>query len=830
MNAALKRNLTNLFHRNRIVFWYDDGEQFKDELSELDIPDIELVHLCPDNQIKVKYRILKEEPDRKFLVYAPYAEPEDNDNWLLGVQVANGQFRTEQSAIILDELGVDHDCLAVIRKYLKYFQAAPRVAKIKKMLSSSSRSADLENALLAVNCNTESYILEEVVQTLVSETFEDGRTSSLDAYEQFGLWPILWDRLSSQYGYAASEPSFRDFAVHVFETSFRRNILHEQTIHPEVLFLLKGWKAKLSAELLSSVSGFALDQLGYENTLRDKGIDELRNFDDYRIVDEAIIQSLAAKVETETVSSREISKVLEDRKDTVWYERYRVTYEALLHARELQELIMSFSFSTSDFRTAVNSYAEHWFKLDYNYRKFSYCIQSDINAKNLLSGVEKSLDNLYLNSYMRPLNEAWAPIAARCMDSSWKHSLSESQKSFFEDYARPVLNENRTAIVIISDALRYEVGYQLASAINGTNRYSAELLHMVSNIPSYTQVGMASLLPHKELEIGQDSIVYVEGHKSTAGKDNRQDILNSWCANAKAFTAKEVLDMNTTVLRNHVRDNKVIYVYQDIIDDRGDKDLLKACEDAVNELKDIVVRFGSSNATLMFITSDHGFLFQHQDLSETDFLSDGSVKGDKVTYKDRRFILGYGLNQTHGVEIRDASSLGFSNTDRLQVAFPNSILRMRLQGSGMHFVHGGLGLQEVVIPLLRVTKGRNEDISFVQLQMLTDLRSITTGSQTVKFFQSDAVTDKCKGFDARFGIYSDEGVLLSNEEIKSIESTSLEARDREFSVVFNLNKAADDFNNKYVNLVVSQKKDATGRYVDIITRKIRLNRGFGLDF
>jgi len=131
---------------------------------------------------------------------------------------------------------------------------------------------------------------------------------------------------------------------------------------------------------------------------------------------------------------------------------------------------------------------------------------------------------------------------------------------------------------------------------------------------------------------------------------------------------------------------------------------------------------------------------------------------------------------------------------------------------------------------LRVTKGRNEDISFAQLQMLTDLRSITTGSQTVKFFQSDAVTDKCKGFDARFGIYSDEGVLLSNEEIKSIESTSLEARDREFSVVFNLNKAADDFNNKYVNLVVSQKKDATGRYVDIITRKVRLNRGFGLDF
>lgn len=830
MNAALKRNLTNLFQKNRIVFWYDDGEQFKDELSTLDISDIELIHLNPDNQIKVKYRILKEEPEKKYLVYAPYAEPEDHDNWLLGVQIGNGQFRTEQSAIILDELDIDHNCLPIIRQYVKFFQSAVRMAKIKKILSSSSRSSDLENALLAVNCNKDAYILEEVVQTLVSETFENGKTTSLDAYEQFGLWSILWDRLSAQYGYVSSKPSVRDFAVYVFETSYKKNILHEQNVHPDVLFLLKGWKAKLSSELLYSISTFALDQLGYENTLRDKNIDEIRDFDDYKIVDETIIQNLAGKVEAGTVSSREISIVLADRKDTVWYEKYRVTYEALLHARELQELISSFSFSTSDPQKTIRNYADHWFKLDYNYRKFSYCIQSDINAKNLLSGVEKSLDNLYLNSYMRPLNEAWFPIATKCMDSGWKPSSSESQKSFFEVYAKPVINENRTAIVIISDALRYEVGYQLASAINGTNRYSAELLHMVSNIPSYTQVGMASLLPHKDLEMGSDGTVYVENHKSSAGRDNRETILNSWYSPARAFTAKEVLDMNTTILRNHVRDNKIIYVYQDIIDDRGETDLLKACEDAVNELKEIVVRFGSSNTTLLYITSDHGFLYQHQDLAETDFLSDGSVTGENVTHKDRRFILGYGLNQTHGVEIRDAAALGFSNVDGLQVAFPNSILRMRLQGSGMHFVHGGLGLQEVVIPLLRVTKGRNEDVSTVQLQMLTDLKSITTGSQTVKFFQSDAVTDKCKGFDARFGIYSDEGVLLSNEEIKSIDITSLEARDREFSVVFNLNKAADDYNNKYVNLVVSQKKDATGRFVDIITRKVRLNRGFGLDF
>ena len=286
MNAALKKNLTNLFQKNRIVFWYDEGEQFKEDLYSLDLPGVELVRLNPDNQIKVKYRILKEEPESRFLVYAPYGEPESHDNWLLGVQIANGQFRTEQAAIVLDELGIDQSCLQVIRTYPKFFASAARVAKIKRLLTSSSRSGDLEDALLAVNCNLEAFNLEEIVQILVTETFGDGKTSVLDSYEQFALWPLLWGRLSSQYGYSVENPSVRDFSVYVFETSFKKNILHELNVHPDVLFLLKSWKAKLPSELLLSVSVFALDQLGYENTLRDKSIDEIRNFDDYKVVDE----------------------------------------------------------------------------------------------------------------------------------------------------------------------------------------------------------------------------------------------------------------------------------------------------------------------------------------------------------------------------------------------------------------------------------------------------------------------------------------------------------------------------------------------------------------
>ena len=38
-------------------------------------------------------------------------------------------------------------------------------------------------------------------------------------------------------------------------------------------------------------------------------------------------------------------------------------------------------------------------------------------------------------------------------------------------------------------------------------------------------------------------------------------------------------------------------------------------------------------------------LFQNQDLTDCDFLSEGGIAGTKITKKNRRFVLGYGLNE-----------------------------------------------------------------------------------------------------------------------------------------------------------------------------------------
>ena len=133
---------------------------------------------------------------------------------------------------------------------------------------------------------------------------------------------------------------------------------------------------------------------------------------------------------------------------------------------------------------------------------------------------------------------------------------------------------------------------------------------------------------------------------------------------------------------------------------------------------------------------------------------------------------------------------------------------------------------------MTISKGRAEDVGYVELQMLSKLTTVTTGSLSVKFYQSDYVSEKNRGFDAVFGIYAEDGALVSNEIRKSISSDAVEIRDREFQVDFSLNSESNKYRNKNVFVTVKQVVD-NGRTKEIIKAPVLLkkNSAFGeLDF
>ena len=96
---------------------------------------------------------------------------------------------------------------------------------------------------------------------------------------------------------------------------------------------------------------------------------------------------------------------------------------------------------------------------------------------------------------------------------------------------RPRLDEadNRRAFVIISDAFRYEAAQELAAELNGKYRFEATLTSQLGVLPSYTALGMASLLPHKTLAYKANGDVLVDG-KPTRRRSSEMASCKPWRA------------------------------------------------------------------------------------------------------------------------------------------------------------------------------------------------------------------------------------------------------------------------------------------------------------
>ena len=188
-----------------------------------------------------------------------------------------------------------------------------------------------------------------------------------------------------------------------------------------------------------------------------------------------------------------------------------------------------------------------------------------------------------------------------------------------------------------------------------------------------------------------------------------------------------------------------MYVYHNRIDATGDKpgterQVFEAVEDTLRDIVDLVKKLANANATNIFITADHGFLFQDEALADTFFLSTQPQGDDiKVDQPPLRARARASRSTTPSPPSRRRSS---GSTSDLEVQIPKSIHRLRLAGGGSRFVHGGATLQEIVVPVLAVNKKRKSDTRLVNVEVWPESDKITTGQVVVRLFQSEPVSDK----------------------------------------------------------------------------------------
>ncbi|RLB84638.1 MAG: BREX-1 system phosphatase PglZ type A, partial [Deltaproteobacteria bacterium] len=689
MNDNISTSLIRLFKKHRIIFWYDAKKELREDYKRLAFPDIEKIEL-KNNEFKIKHQILREQPDKKFLLYHEGEAPSDLDNWLLDVQLASGELRTDQSAIWLSELGLGLEFTDIVNDHAIFFNAEKRRENLKKILNADDTQNGVRTKLLAVITSSDPRI-DDILENLLAE-FAVKKNDKFKLIEKCNLKLFLWKRLEVYYGYISDTPGIQDFTIQLFKSCYEMALGKPSQLNSEALIFLKRWKnSSIHQKAFEALSYECADILDIEKDLQQQDISSLEEIDYFDLVDRKILSNLVKNVVDQTISTSDRENIIRQRKLGHWYDRYRHLYKAIDFGARFIKILEKSELNIESMDDGINKYTKYWYLIDQLYRKYIFHTRKS-GQVSMLKTLSDTIENLYSNNYLLTLNNNFQRKIDDC--TKWGNTIVDSQRHFFRKWVDlEFLKDNKKVFVVISDALRFEAGHELHSMIRQEDRFEAELTPVLSMLPSFTQLGMAALLPNKEIKIADNNsaTVFVDG-KSTQGTENRSKILQSSVkGQAKAIRAEELMNMNKTDCRELFRENDVVYVYHNQIDSIGDKKesedrVFEAVEDTLEELIKIIKKLAGANATNILVTSDHGFIYQNKVLDDSDFL-DNDVTEIEALYRDRRFLLGKNLPQNNSMKLFTSQEAGIEGD--IDILIPKSINRIRLKGSGSRFVHGG---------------------------------------------------------------------------------------------------------------------------------------------
>ena len=802
----IRQVLIDLVERKRLVFWYDKGGAMQEFVNSLELPDIEILKLN-NNAFSLKHRILTgEQPDKGFIIYSSEARPDDANNWLLDLEVQAIPFSADVGSLHAAECGIPMELKQkVVDTHQEFFKTVGNRQKLTSRLHDGMDAPAIEREMLAVVCRTEPNY-DALTYALAKEALED-KNNMTDCLEKYNLSELFWNEVQIHFGYDENK-KLKDLLI----VLFRNDMLHPlggSVLTNEAHIFMRDWRdSRLYGDIYKGWSTLLEQELNIRETLQNYTLEQLLPIESFPCVDKLIAQHLQMEVLNSTITVEQIESIVEEREHKIFFSVAAHTIKALLEARRLMEDIgqkMS-GLIINSAEEGFKLYCNELYTIDLHYRHY-FCEAKNAESVGLLASITEMVQRTYTNSYLMQLANKWQPMIDGL--KKWQLNGIISQRDFYKYYVAPYIVKNNKLFVIISDALRYETMVELEQRIAGVSRMATTIKPaMVSTLPSYTQLGMAALLPNHELSYERQSdIVFADG-MSTQGTELRGKVLKNKVSKSLAVTSENFLAITSP--KTFFRDFDLIYIYSNVIDKTGDnKDtegkVFAATEDEFSNILKVVDLIRNGNGSNILITSDHGYLFQNEQLDESDF-TDFKVMGNNTIQDTRRFVIGTNLQEGVAVNTWNSEDVGLK--EGLQVQIAKGMNRIRKQGSGSRFVHGGSMLQEIVIPVLHVNIQKKSDVSQVNVDILNKRSRLTTNNQTISFYQNEAVTEKIKGITLRLGFYDANGNLISDAVTLTFDSQSSDSTQREQKHIFMFKNQLSKLNDHEV--VLKMEKKVTG--------------------
>ncbi|MGM9829858.1 MAG: PglZ domain-containing protein, partial [Muribaculaceae bacterium] len=410
----------------------------------------------------------------------------------------------------------------------------------------------------------------------------------------------------------------------------------------------------------------------------------------------------------------------------------------------------------------INRYTTDYYLLDTYYRKsieYFLALDVDIPVRDAIDGVKSLLDKDYAR-IINDINIEWVRCLKERGNGFGEISTAFRQENFYE-----TKKQSTKWVVIVSDALRYEVAKELTEQLN-RSKHSASLEPAIAMLPTETKYCKPSLLPYEQMDLFDVTLGL--DHTILDTTEKRTQHLCKYVHDAVCVDFEKVQGSSKEELRS-LFSASLVYIFHNAIDNAGHngyRSIIKACRDSVKEIADCVKRIHDNVTTKnIFITADHGFIYNDMTFAENDKTTITEAAAEQKT---RYYLTASDSEVTNVAKFPLRYVSGIDND--IFVAVPVGTNRFKVQGADYNFVHGGAALQEVIIPVVHSTYNKQEEKRKVDITLLTQSLSIVSSRLRIQILQNEAVSADIKPREIVCNIYCNDA-KVTNDTIITLDST-----------------------------------------------------------
>ena len=758
--------------RGGVVCWRDAAGEFSELVCGLELAGVVVLREVSGGLFALKRQINDALPGSRILLYRA-GEQAASVDWLQDVDVLAVPFSADRASGLLRELGADDT--PQMRKALdvcgKYLARRGAIGRVTALGAGFGEAAELVLAVMAAALGARSGEVSEVAAAWLKggdASRKKLRTAGLEdafaalAQERCGCGDV--ERLGGHVlasALAASLPVGAAVAgLPVAAEGLQRRLCRE---------VFRTWLAQ-DAEGLLEFARRAERELGAADAISAVPTDDLLWCEAFPCVDVALLKSCFMELASVSCKPDELLGLARVRRGLAWAPEFSACWrgvEAAARMRQFQLEHFSGAAATSA-KDIWDEYTAVWRRVDTLYREFQLALDEVVanpvyGLDDDFRGAADFIEGLYKEWFLRGQNIRWCNAIEDDLANKGEVKGLPRQVDFFPAEVEGSANRCRRAWVIVSDALRYEVAAELAQNLERSTKGTAELTAVQGALPTKTKVGMPALLPHGVYEAVRGPkggfTFHVDGVEA-ASTDARQNALRRFLAGAVAVRFDDFLHKSDREGRKQlVGDAGAVYIYHNTIDALGDdpqteRKVFQACGDAVEEISSLVkLLVKEFRAAEVLITADHGFLYTAKPLDESEHAAAADVAG-KVVEASRRYVV-----TRPGAESSVLLRAKLPGKEGLEAFFPRECVRLRMPGAGENYVHGGISLQEMCVPVVRFCNHRAGSRGFVPtadatLDAVAVPSAVANPSFTVDLLQNEAVAGKV--LPAEYEVYVED--------------------------------------------------------------------------